>query len=66
MSREELAQAMATGRERVQAAAKDGINLLSFGEMGIGKHDDVCRGPYSIVAEKDVLADWLRFGPGQL
>lgn len=36
MSREELAQAMATGRERVQAAAKDGINLLSFGEMGIG------------------------------
>ena len=36
MSREELAQAMATGRERVQAAAKEGINLLSFGEMGIG------------------------------
>ena len=36
MSREQLVQAMATGRERVQAAAKEGINLLSFGEMGIG------------------------------
>ena len=36
MSREQLVQAMATGRERVQAAAKEEINLLSFGEMGIG------------------------------
>lgn len=36
MSEDQLHKAMAAGRERVQAAKADGINLLSFGEMGIG------------------------------
>lgn len=36
MSEEELARAFAAGRERVEAAKKEGVTLLSFGEMGIG------------------------------
>lgn len=36
MTEEELRLAMAAGRERVEGAVKDGYNILTFGEMGIG------------------------------
>lgn len=36
MSEAQCRRAMAIGRERVLAAKKEGCNLLSFGEMGIG------------------------------
>lgn len=36
MSEAQLQQALAAGREQVQQAKAEGINLLSFGEMGIG------------------------------
>lgn len=36
MSKEEFAKAWNAGREMVENAAKDGYNLISLGEMGIG------------------------------
>ncbi|WP_301860115.1 nicotinate-nucleotide--dimethylbenzimidazole phosphoribosyltransferase [uncultured Megasphaera sp.] len=36
MTDEQYQQALSVGAERVEAAWKDGYNLLSFGEMGIG------------------------------
>lgn len=48
MSEEQFQQALAAGREQVEAAKAEGINLLSFGEMGIGNTttSQRCSRPY--------------------